>query len=197
MKIATIAAFILSVVSMSMSAFLMYIPDKHPQQSAKDQFQLFPASNGLAAYKFNKQTGAVSLIIKEKEQKVFNPWEVTKALDPKDPLDMLDMFNKIERNEGPVGSKGNLQNIAVFRTKYPQYIDVSDIEIASALHKKYYSYMKFEDFCFSIGVNAKAQVPFDDLIPGKDSRPTADEFFGPEKRGTEKTVGTKKPGQQP
>ena len=39
-----------------------------------------------------------------------------------------------------------------YREKYPQFNDVDDTELATALHKKYYPSMPFEDFSSKIGV---------------------------------------------
>lgn len=42
-------------------------------------------------------------------------------------------------------------NIAEIRQKYPQYNDLSDMELAQGLHKKFYSDMDFNDFTQKIG----------------------------------------------
>lgn len=39
-----------------------------------------------------------------------------------------------------------------FRTKYPQYDEMSDADLAKALHRKYYSDIPFDDFSRSIGL---------------------------------------------
>ena len=44
-------------------------------------------------------------------------------------------------------------NIAEIRQKYPQYSDLSDMELAQGLHKKFYSDMDFNDFSNKIGLN--------------------------------------------
>ena len=46
----------------------------------------------------------------------------------------------------------NLQEI---RNKYPEYNDLSDGELASGLHKKFYSDMPFEEFSSKIGFQAE------------------------------------------
>lgn len=51
-------------------------------------------------------------------------------------------------------------NIQEIRTKYPQYSDMSDSDLASALHKKYYADMPFADFSAKIGF-AQKPAPID------------------------------------
>lgn len=46
-------------------------------------------------------------------------------------------------------------NIEEVRAKYPQYQDMSDDQLASALHSKYYSDMPYADFAAKVGVQAK------------------------------------------
>lgn len=50
-------------------------------------------------------------------------------------------------------------NIAEIRQKYPQYNDLSDMELAQGLHKKFYSDMDFGDFSQKIGLNAPKLEP--------------------------------------
>lgn len=45
-------------------------------------------------------------------------------------------------------------NIAEIRQKYPQYEDLSDIELARGLHSKFYSDMDFNEFSSKIGLSA-------------------------------------------
>ncbi|WP_321404481.1 hypothetical protein [Maridesulfovibrio sp.] len=44
-------------------------------------------------------------------------------------------------------------DIKTIREKYPEYEDVSDLELAQGLHKKFYSDMSFNDFAQKVGVN--------------------------------------------
>jgi hypothetical protein len=46
--------------------------------------------------------------------------------------------------------------LAEVRAKYPQYSDMSDADLAGALHKKYYSDLPFEDFSQRIGLASPA-----------------------------------------
>lgn len=46
-------------------------------------------------------------------------------------------------------------NIQEFRQQYPQYQDMSDDQLASSLHAKFYSDMPYADFAAKIGVQAK------------------------------------------
>jgi len=48
-------------------------------------------------------------------------------------------------------------NIDQFRTMYPQYDSVPDIELTSRLHQKYYQNRTFEDFADEIGVTVSQQ----------------------------------------
>lgn len=50
-------------------------------------------------------------------------------------------------------------NIAEIRQKYPQYNDLSDMELAQGLHKKFYSDMDFNDFSQKIGVRTSELNP--------------------------------------
>jgi hypothetical protein len=50
-------------------------------------------------------------------------------------------------------------NIAEIRQKYPQYNDLSDMELAQGLHKKFYSDMDFNDFTQKIGVKTSELNP--------------------------------------
>jgi hypothetical protein len=45
------------------------------------------------------------------------------------------------------------------RSKYPQYADMSDADLATALHQKFYSDMPFDAFASKIGVTPKQEVP--------------------------------------
>lgn len=47
-------------------------------------------------------------------------------------------------------------NIAEIRQKYPQYQDMSDADLASALHKKYYSDMPRDEFNAKVGLTPEA-----------------------------------------
>ena len=47
--------------------------------------------------------------------------------------------------------------IADVRQKYPQYNNLSDDQLAGALHKKYYSQMPYEQFTAKIGLSAQPQ----------------------------------------
>jgi hypothetical protein len=47
-------------------------------------------------------------------------------------------------------------NIQEIRQKYPQYNDLSDEDLAGALHRKYYADMPFEEFAGKIGLQAQA-----------------------------------------
>jgi hypothetical protein len=49
-----------------------------------------------------------------------------------------------------------MATISEVRQKYPQYKDLSDEQLAGALHQKFYSDMSFEDFSKKIGYSAKA-----------------------------------------
>jgi len=44
-------------------------------------------------------------------------------------------------------------NIAEVRAKFPQYADMSDNDLAAALHRKYYSDMPPAEFAAKIGLN--------------------------------------------
>lgn len=46
-------------------------------------------------------------------------------------------------------------DIKDFRQKYPQYDDISDIDLANTLHSKHYSDMSFESFATEFGVSSK------------------------------------------
>lgn len=59
-----------------------------------------------------------------------------------------------------------MPSIAEVRQKYPQYQDLSDNQLATALHKKYYSDMPYEDFSQKIGL--QAAVPVDPTAKYKD-----------------------------
>ena len=50
-------------------------------------------------------------------------------------------------------------NIAEIRQKYPQYNDLSDMELAQGLHKKFYSDMDFNDFSQKIGLKKSELNP--------------------------------------
>ncbi|MFA6204457.1 MAG: hypothetical protein WC710_14865 [Gallionella sp.] len=47
-----------------------------------------------------------------------------------------------------------MPTIAEVRQKYPQYADMSDDNLAQALHKKYYADIPYDDFAGKIGINA-------------------------------------------
>ena len=48
-------------------------------------------------------------------------------------------------------------NIAEIRQKYPQYNDLSDMELAQGFHKKFYSDMDFNDFSSKIGLQPETK----------------------------------------
>jgi hypothetical protein len=50
-------------------------------------------------------------------------------------------------------------NIQEIRTQYPQYSDMSDEELAKALHAKFYSDMPITDFAQKVGLKAQAEKP--------------------------------------
>lgn len=50
-------------------------------------------------------------------------------------------------------------NIAEVRAKYPQYADMDDNALATALHGKFYSDMPFDQFAGKIGLGAKPAAP--------------------------------------
>jgi hypothetical protein len=50
-------------------------------------------------------------------------------------------------------------NIAEVRAKFPQYSDLSDGDLAQALHKKYYSDLPFDQFAGKIGLSAADADP--------------------------------------
>lgn len=52
-----------------------------------------------------------------------------------------------------------MPTIADIRKQYPQYDDLSDTDLASALHKKFYSDMDFADFSRRIGLSEKPAKP--------------------------------------
>jgi hypothetical protein len=45
-------------------------------------------------------------------------------------------------------------NIQELRKQYPQYNDLSDQDLATGFHKKFYSDLPFEDFAGRIGLGA-------------------------------------------
>lgn len=49
-------------------------------------------------------------------------------------------------------------NIQEIRQKYPQYQDLNDIQLASALHKRYYPDMPFPEFSNKIGLTASEEA---------------------------------------
>jgi hypothetical protein len=58
-------------------------------------------------------------------------------------------------------------NIQEIRSKYPEYNDMSDTQLASALHKKYYADIPFDDFSGRVGLNQKeftGQIPQDTSV---------------------------------
>jgi hypothetical protein len=50
-------------------------------------------------------------------------------------------------------------NIEEIRQQYPQYQDMSDEQLASALHQKFYSDMPYADFASKVGVQVKRDQP--------------------------------------
>ncbi len=50
-------------------------------------------------------------------------------------------------------------NLAEIRQKHPQYDDLTDMQIASGLHQKYYSDMDFSDFSQKIGFSPETEIP--------------------------------------
>lgn len=71
-------------------------------------------------------------------------------------------------------------NIAEFRKKYPQYDDMSDIDLAKGLHKRFYSDMDFDDFSSKIGLN---QVKLEPLTEEQKAKPKGDYWNGAIKEG--------------
>jgi hypothetical protein len=57
-----------------------------------------------------------------------------------------------------------MSTIADFRRQYPQYDDMSDVELADAIHKKYYSDLPKADVFKRLEVKAPAPVPTDDVV---------------------------------
>lgn len=51
-----------------------------------------------------------------------------------------------------------------FRAQYPQYKDMSDGDLARALHTKFYSDLSFDDFAARIGLST-AQAPAIPIVP--------------------------------
>lgn len=90
-----------------------------------------------------------------------------------------------------------MTTIAEVRQKYPQYEDLSDEQLATALHKKFYSDLSFDDFSKRIGLQAGAPVrpydPFNDAprLPGEagfddpNIRPLKDAYITFGKRASE------------
>lgn len=65
-------------------------------------------------------------------------------------------------------------NIQEIRQKYPQYSDMSDGDLASALHKKYYADMPFNEFAGKIGLSSRpAQVDPSQAIGEAQANPEA------------------------
>ena len=58
-----------------------------------------------------------------------------------------------------------MPTIAEVRQKYPQYQDMSDSDLAGALHKKYYSDMPVEQFNAKIGLSSEPAAPKTDRLP--------------------------------
>lgn len=50
-------------------------------------------------------------------------------------------------------------NIQEVRSKFPQYNDLSDEQLVSALHRRYYSDMSYDDFAKSAGLSVKKETP--------------------------------------
>ena len=50
-------------------------------------------------------------------------------------------------------------NIQDIRKKYPQYNDLSDQDLAAALHQKFYADLAFEDFASRVGLGAAPAAP--------------------------------------
>lgn len=71
-------------------------------------------------------------------------------------------------------------NIAEFRKKYPQYDDMSDIDLAKGLHKRFYSDMDFDDFSSKIGLNP---VKLEPLTEEQKAKPKGDYWNGAIKEG--------------
>jgi len=77
-------------------------------------------------------------------------------------------------------------NIAEIRKKYPQYDDLSDTELARALHGKFYSDLDFAEFSKKIGLQTASQqpaqqkkVPFWQYPSGLDFAPAPTEALQP------------------
>ena len=52
-----------------------------------------------------------------------------------------------------------MPTIADIRQKYPQYADVPDVQLADALHAKFYSDMSKGDFYKSINLGGASRIP--------------------------------------
>lgn len=52
-----------------------------------------------------------------------------------------------------------MASIAEIRSKYPQYNDLSDEQLAQGLHKKYYSDIPFDEYSKKIGLSASIAAP--------------------------------------
>lgn len=68
-------------------------------------------------------------------------------------------------------------NIQEIRAKYPQYSDMSDGDLASALHKKFYADMPFDSFAGKIGLQQEKTAP-SQVIGEAQTNPEVNAPFG-------------------
>lgn len=88
--------------------------------------------------------------------------------------------------------------LAEFRKQYPQYDDMPDADLATSLHKKYYSDISYDEFSKNIGLTAVEDVPRDTLDkPLKEPEATGDSFTESVKKGAQRagvSLGVTMPG---
>jgi hypothetical protein len=72
-----------------------------------------------------------------------------------------------------------MPTMAEVRQKYPQYDDMSDTDLASALHKKFYSDMPVEEFNAKIGLRAEASRPDDHGLARRQAMSPAEKAISP------------------
>ena len=68
-----------------------------------------------------------------------------------------------------------MTKLAEFRRKYPQYDDVSDKNLADAVHAKYYSSIPIDEYYTDIGLDTAEDVDFFDAT-GEALKRTAGSF---------------------
>lgn len=71
-----------------------------------------------------------------------------------------------------------MPTIQEVRKQYPQYSDMSDEQLAKALHGKYYSDMPYEQFAGKVGLNAAAEQEDAVDIPSRVAKGAMDPFTG-------------------